>query len=215
MLVIGARGFAKEVLEVLYQLDWLEDLLFFDDINRDAPDKLYDRFAVLKDTSRAEEHFKEIDRRFVLGVGGPHTRHKLAMRFEGLGGVLTTVVSPRSNIGHFGTTIGTGAVVMTGAIITNDVTIGRGVLINKNCMIGHDSIIGDFSELSPGAYMGRATVGKFSFLGMGSVILPGMQIGDNAVVGAGAVVTRDVPSDMTVVGVPARPLAKSHAVVHS
>lgn len=208
MLVIGARGFAKEILEVLYQLDWLEDLVFFDDINRDTPDKLYDRFAVLKDTSRAEEHFQKTDRRFVLGVGGPHTRYELAMRFEGLGGVLTTVVSPISNIGHFGTTIGTGAVVMTGAIITNDVTIGRGVLINKNCMISHDSIIGDFSELSPGAHMGRTTVGKFSFLGMGSVILPRVQIGDNVVVGAGTVVTQDVSSDMTVVGVPARPLVK-------
>lgn len=208
MLVIGARGLAKEMLELFYQLDWLESLAFYDDVNEEVPRKLYDRFPVLRNPSRAEEYFREKDRRFVLGIGGPHTRHRLAARFESLGGVLTTVVSPKSAIGHFGTSIGTGAAVLTGAIITNDVTIGRGVLINKNCLISHDCIIGDFAEISPGAYMGRTIVGRFSWLGMGSIIIPGVRIGDNAIVGAGAVVTKDVAPGVTVVGVPARAVSR-------
>jgi maltose O-acetyltransferase len=42
------------------------------------------------------------------------------------------------------------------------------------------------------------------FIGMGALILPGVRIGDNAIVGAGAVVTKDVPSGVTVKGVPAK-----------
>jgi sugar O-acyltransferase (sialic acid O-acetyltransferase NeuD family) len=208
MLVIGARGFAKEILEVLYQLDWLDNLAFYDDVNQNIPEKLYDRFLVLSKASQAEVYFREKDKRFVLGIGRPQARYELAEKFERLGGLLTTVISPKSNIGHFGTTIGIGTVVMTGTTITNDVTIGKGVLINKNSLISHDCKIGDFVEITPGVSMGRTSIGRFSIIGMGSIIIPGIKIGENAFVGAGAVVTDDVPAGITVVGVPARPLVR-------
>jgi acetyltransferase-like isoleucine patch superfamily enzyme len=47
-------------------------------------------------------------------------------------------------------------------------------------------------------------VGRGASIGAGAVILPGVRIGERAMVGAGAVVTRDVPSDVVVVGNPAR-----------
>ena len=40
MLIVGAKGFAKEVLEVLHQLNETEDVVFYDDVNKDAPDFL-------------------------------------------------------------------------------------------------------------------------------------------------------------------------------
>lgn len=53
----------------------------------------------------------------------------------------------------------------------------------------------------------KATIiGRNVWIGSHAVIMPGVHIGDNAVVGAGAVVTRDVPADSVVAGVPARPL---------
>lgn len=42
MLIVGAKGFAKEVLEVVYQLNQLDNLVFYDDVNTDAPDKLFE-----------------------------------------------------------------------------------------------------------------------------------------------------------------------------
>ena len=48
MLIVGAKGFAKEVLEVLHQLNETEDVVFYDDVNKDAPDFLYGKFPILK-----------------------------------------------------------------------------------------------------------------------------------------------------------------------
>lgn len=49
-------------------------------------------------------------------------------------------------------------------------------------------------------------VGDRVFIGMGSTILPGVTIGSDVVIGAGSVVTRDVPPGMVAAGVPCRPI---------
>ena len=51
---------------------------------------------------------------------------------------------------------------------------------------------------------GRIIIGENSFLGYGCTVLPGVTIGKNCVIGAGSVVTKDVPDDMVVAGVPAK-----------
>jgi len=47
MIIVGAIGFAKEVLEILHQLKETEDIFFYDDISNDIPKILFDRFKVL------------------------------------------------------------------------------------------------------------------------------------------------------------------------
>jgi len=69
----------------------------------------------------------------------------------------------------------------------------------------HDSIMGDYSSLLPYVHVaGDCFIGERVFVGSGARILGGLTIGDDAVIGAGAVVTKDVPAGATVVGVPAR-----------
>ena len=48
MLIIGAKGFAKELLEIFHQKNQTENLCFYDDVNTDAPDFLFEKFKVLK-----------------------------------------------------------------------------------------------------------------------------------------------------------------------
>ena len=207
MLITGARGMAKELFEVLVQSKYSGKIFFFDDITPGAPAEIYG-YPVLKDVAEAAEVFKQ-DNAFVLGLGGPVLRKKVADKFKTINGQITSLISPFAKIGKFGNKIGIGCNIMTGVTITNDVTIGEGVLINVNASISHDSIIGDFTEISPGAVIaGRCEIGSSVVIGANATILPGIKIGNNATVGAGAVVTKDIADNIIVAGVPAKPLVK-------
>jgi sugar O-acyltransferase (sialic acid O-acetyltransferase NeuD family) len=213
MLIIGAKGFAKEVLEVLHQIGETKNLFFFDDISDGLPEKLYEQFEIIKDSRKVVELFQE-DNRFVLGLGNPTNRYRLAQQFISLGGELTSVISPFAHIGHYGTKIGRGSNIMTGTIITNDINIGQGCLINLDCTVGHDTIIGKYCELSPSVNIsGNCNIGDFCNIGTGAIILPKVTIGDNVVIGAGAVVTKDIESNSLAVGVPAKVVKKLEPLV--
>jgi len=205
MIIIGAKGFAKEVLEVLHQLENLENVAFFDDVSNDIPNFLYDRFLVLKTDDAVRRYFNKYGPDFVLGLGGPILRKRLATRFELLGGVLVSSISPYARIGSYGNNILEGANIMTGTVITNDVSIGKGVLINLSCTIGHDVEIGDFVEICPDVNIsGNCLIGSYSFIGTNSTILPGVQIGKNVIIGAGSVVSKNIPDNSLALGVPAK-----------
>lgn len=86
---------------------------------------------------------------------------------------------------------------------------GYGVVINPFCKIGRNCII--FQDVTIGvAKPGEGTpiIGDNVFIGCGAKVLGKIKIGDNVKIGAGAVVVKDVPSDVTVVGVPAKIIKK-------
>lgn len=205
MLIIGAKGFAKEVLEVLHQLNQTQNLAFYDDVNNDVKGTLFNKFPIIKTIDEASVYFKTIDNRFTIGIGNPHLRKKLYDLFTALGGEYSSTISPLATIGNFGNEIGIGSNIMTGTIITSDVIVKKGVLINLNCTIGHDSFIGEFVELSPGVSVsGNCILGDFTVIGTNATVLPKVNIGKNVVVGAGAVVTKDIPDNCLVVGIPGK-----------
>jgi sugar O-acyltransferase (sialic acid O-acetyltransferase NeuD family) len=205
ILIVGAKGFAKEVLQVLsIENQHKGEIYFYDDVNVNGPSHLYGRFCILKSTEEVKAVFgKEFN--FTVGIGSPILRRKLSDKFIHEGGVFTSVVSKFARIGSFGTNVGRGSNIMPGTIITNDVNIGDGALINLNCTIGHDCAIGNFVELSPGVHIsGNCILDDYVNIGTNATVLPGIRIGKNVVIGANAVVTKDIPDNSLAVGIPAK-----------
>ncbi|MEJ7556727.1 MAG: acetyltransferase [Pedobacter sp.] len=205
MLIVGASGFAKEVLEVFHQLNQLEVIAFYDDLTSNGPNTLFGNYQILKAEDEASRFFKQFGFEFTLGVGNPHLRFSLCQKFEKIGGILTSSISPFSRIGHYGTLIGNGANIMTNTVITNDVTIGKGVLINLSCTVGHDVKIGNFVELCPDVNVsGSCIIGDYSFIGTNTTVLPGKVIGKNVIIGAGSLVSKNIPDNCLALGSPAK-----------
>ena len=209
MVIIGAKGLAKELLAVLQWNGEVKDVFLFDNVNLDAPDILYDRFPVVKSWEALERHFSLNTPQFILGVVGAKARIFCSEKAVSLGGELRSIVSKQALVGEFGVRIGNGVGILSHAIITIDIEIGEGTLINKSAIISHDSIVGSYCEISPGArILGRATVGDRTEIGTNAVILPDVVVGSDCKVGAGAVVTKDVTAGLTVVGIPAQPIKR-------
>lgn len=204
MVIVGAKGFAKELFEICLEHKIDKDIVFYDDISNDLPFLMFDQIEILRSIDELEIYFKENDNRFVLGFGNPILRRKVTNKFKKMGGVLESLISAKSNIGKLDVHIKSGATILSGSCITTSVQIGEGVLMYPNSLITHDCIIGDFVEFSPGAtILGRSVVGSMVSLGANSTILPDINIGSNVIVGAGSVVTKDIPDNSMVMGIPA------------
>jgi sugar O-acyltransferase (sialic acid O-acetyltransferase NeuD family) len=205
MLIIGAKGFAKEVLEVLYQLNQVDNIAFYDDINKDIGDFLFNKFPILKNENQVKDFFNKKDNQFTIGIGNPLLRYKLYKKFIKLGGKFTSTISPYSHISSIDTYLGEGTNILSNSIFSPSTNIGSGCLIYYNVIITHDVKIGDFVELSPGAtILGRAKIGDYSHIGTNATILPDIIIGKNVTIGAGSVVTKNIPDNSVAVGIPAK-----------
>ena len=203
MIVVGAKGLAKEVLQILEKSSINSELSFFDDINFHSQKKLFNQFPILTTDKEVIEHFEK-DNRFILGLGNPKLRIKLFERFHKIGGRITSSIDNNVTIGKY-TKIGEGFIGMSGLKVSNGVTIGKGVLAYYNVIITHDVILGDFVELSPGAkILGRAIIEDLVHIGAGAIILPDINVGKGSVIGAGAVVTKNVKPNTIVIGNPAK-----------
>lgn len=147
-----------------------------------------------------------------VAVGDGKTRDTMA-QLVGDGAQALEIKAPQS-ISLDSNIIGEGSVLCSNTMITSNVIIGRFFQANIYSYIAHDCVIGNFVTFAPGVRCnGRVHIGDYSYIGTNAVIKEGslskpLVIGEGAVVGMGAVVTKDVPDGAVVVGNPAKLLIK-------
>lgn len=205
MIIAGAKGHALEVYGVITaQANTEGPIVFYDDISKDLPHKIFNKYEIITDPNLLKPHFLA-DSKFMLGVGSPWVRRLLSTKLREAGGVLTSVISPHAIIGKHTVSLGHGLNIMHHCFISEQVRIGEGSLVNAGGLIHHDVTIGDYAVLAPrSTILGGASIGNDTFIGAGATILPKVEIGSNCLVGAGAVVTKNLPNHTKAYGVPAR-----------
>lgn len=200
MIIIGAKGHAKEIYDVCCELHQTVEY-FFDDVSVDNPVELFG-IPILKSWEKVILQLEK-NKSIILGLGGPKNRYKLYEKLKTVEASIenciakSAVVSPQA-------TLQDGLNIMNFVFVGSNVTLGKGALINARASVHHDSWVGDFVEIAPSAeILGNCTLHDFCFIGANATILPKVRIGKNAIVAAGAIVTEDVPDNCLVAGVPA------------
>lgn len=201
MLILGAKGHAKEVFDLLNPSE-CTDLCFFDNVSQPKPTELFG-LPVLNSLDELTEKLHQ-NPDFILGIGNCSARYQLHQLAESHGGKSVSLFAKSAHLSG-SARLGDGVSLMAFSFVSADVSLGKGVLINANAAIHHDCTLGDFVEIGPGAkLLGNVQVGDFTFVGANATILPKLTIGSNVVIAAGAMVTQDVPDNCMVAGNPAQ-----------
>jgi len=199
-LIVGAGGHAKVVVDALLASGH-EVLGLYDDNPALLGAEPIPGVKVLGDTKDLTRGMEIVKGVVILAVGENRVRCRLSQQLSVPYGV---ACAPSAVLGR-GVRIGKGSMILPSATVNIDTVIGEHVILNTSCSVDHDCSIGDFVHIAPGVHLGGGVVvGEGTFLGLGSSVIPGIRIGRWSVIGAGAVVTKDIPDNCTAVGVPTK-----------
>jgi sugar O-acyltransferase (sialic acid O-acetyltransferase NeuD family) len=210
VVIVGAGGFGREVLEIFKDNNkesdiW--DILGFIDDNRELEDKLINGYPVLGGLDWLKKHGVD-GYGCVCAVGTSGMRKEVVQRLDKISVNYVNAIHP-SVIMSDSVHLGHDVIICAGSILTVNIKIGDHVHINLNSTVGHDAVIEPFCTISPAVSInGHNRLGEGVFVGTGAVFNQEVSVGDWTTVGAGAVVVGDIPERVVAVGVPAKPVKK-------
>lgn len=204
--IFGAGGFGREVLTLINDINKVEKLWnivgFFDDGCKKGD--IINGITVLGTTQDLSNWNKEIS--VVIAIGNPIVRKKIIDNINNQYVDYPTIIHPTVLIGDPNyVKIGKGCIICANNIITTNIEIGDFVILNLACTVGHDTVIGNYAAFMPTCNIsGEVIINDCVYCGTGVKIINQIEIGENSIIGAGAVVASSQPDNCTIVGVPAK-----------
>jgi sugar O-acyltransferase (sialic acid O-acetyltransferase NeuD family) len=207
--ILGASGLAREMallFRAVHQDEWnLEGFIAAteEEVGRDlgfAKVVGDDRWLLSSDVSCG----------LIVGIGQPAVKERIVGRYlgEGLRFTYPSFIHPTAVVDPGLVRLGRGNMITAGCVFTCDIEVGDFNLFNLQTTVGHDATIGDYCVFNPTVNLsGGVQIRDGVLVGTGAQVLESRVVGAGATVGAGAVVTKDVSPETTVVGIPARPLS--------
>lgn len=212
LLLIGAGGLGREAVEVVGAVNAVRptwNLLGFLDDDPSKQGRSIGQVPVLGGTDLVDE-FPQAQ--LLLCPVRPDnyvSRQILAERLGFDDGRYATVVHPTATLGA-SCRVGAGCLLLAHVDLTADVVLGRHVVAMPQVVLPHDVRIEDCATLGSGVRLGGACqIGESAYLGSGCCLRERLTVGRRAMIGMGAVVTRDVPAERLWAGVPARDLSRA------
>lgn len=209
VVVIGGGGHGREVVHVLRAINSVTptfDLIGVLDANP-AVAGLLERIGV--PLLGPPEHLADLRADYLVGIGKGELRQQMDRMATSFGHTAAIAVHPHATVGE-DVELGPGTVIAAGGRVTTHVTFGRHVQINTNATVAHDCVLDSYVTVSPGANVsGTVHLDEGVYVGTNAAIIQGLHVGAWSMVGAGALVHRNVPAGVTVVGVPAKAI-RSH-----
>lgn len=198
IFILGSDLFAKEIEHYLgemfktamvskFGLRSDSQIYFVDDNN---PDVLNHKQYLNKISSMSGDYYS------IMGSGSCDVRKRMQ---EQIVEPILSFVHPRAiNMGK----VGKGTIMAPGSLLAPFATVGEHSLVNYNATIGHHTQVGSLSVIAPGAVIGgNCVLDEGVYVGANASIRENIKVGKNVVIGMGAIVTKDVPSDVTIIGI--------------
>lgn len=201
-LIVGARGFGREVLGYVEDDNPLFHVKGFLDTDAHALDGFGRSAAVIASPLDYQPLPGEA---FIAAVGDPRERFKFTAALRDTHHVdFATIVHPRAHVSRHAK-LRHGCIIGPSVGISVDVSIGEFTCIQEYTVIGHDAQIANWCQINSHCTIaGGAKIGHFVTIHPNCVITSSAVIGDGATIGAGSVVIGRIPQDITVLGNPAR-----------
>ena len=203
LAILGASGHGKVVADTAILAGW-GAVEFYDD--RWPELTALGPWPVVGDTTALITAANRIEGA-VVAIGANTVRLAKQEALVAAGIRIMTITHPAATVSPHAS-IGAGSVLFAGAVVNAFATVGEAGIINTGATVDHDCALSEGVHLSPGAHLGGTVrIGRASWIGIGASVRQGIAVGAGVTVGAGAAVVDDIDDNLTVVGVPARPIS--------
>jgi sugar O-acyltransferase (sialic acid O-acetyltransferase NeuD family) len=206
LIIVGAGGAGLEALFVAERTGEWEVEGFADDAPHLAGMSVMGR-PVLGSLEQVCHKYRDAGMYFHGALGRNSLRKSKVEMFERAGWLAATLIDASAVVAG-SARVGEGSYIGPQAFVGPQAVVQRHVLVNVGASVGHHSVVQDFAQLCPGARVsGNVRLEEGVFIGSNGVVIPGVTVGAWSVVGASSLALKNLESNATVVGVPARMVA--------